>query len=363
MKISFSKPNADIFSNYNEPDLRMLFPILEEIKDKQYKTLPKKKLDNLDTLFDIITHVSLLHNQIFHIAYTDITKNQIAYILQLNRFNLEKSITDFFNSKQTIEIGNEIHSQQNNQSNKNTSLENSGKKEKEIIFTKLNKDNHLNIKQYVCVNSTMRCNSQINIKKLNDYSHNTSQHNTITSPSNMTPNKNDKTKQKAFKPMCPLSEKKAQCNHLLESNKKMPNKTIYSKTLGNFNNTKKKYQRKSLDLKIEPPKKKAKLYMNCNSYQSFEKKKDQIEYRDIAKPSNYTKYLLQKYRDVVETYGDELRHSLNTSMKRSKSTNKREKERDSSKSFEHSPEKLPDEKKRMNSSNCFIKINKMPPHN
>lgn len=364
MKICFRKQNANIYSNYNEPDLRILFPILEEIKEKQSKTLPKDKYDNLDTLFDIITHVSLLHNQIFHLTHTDLSKSQINHILQLNRFNLEKSINDFFNSSPTIDLGNNNHCSPTKKSNRTISPEQFVKKEKEIISTKLNKyndninGNDIDIKQYLCVNRTLRCNSQLNISK-KDKEVSNSRLNTITTTSNN--NKND-PKPSISSAKCPHSEKKAQCNPLTNSNKKMQSKVIYSQTLTymNMNRSRKKYQKKPLSLKIEAQNKKSKLYLNCKSYQSFDKKKDNSEYRDIAKPSNYTRYLLRKYKDVVETYDDELRHSLNTSMKRPKSTNKRD--GDTSKSFENSSAKIPDEKRRQNSSNCFIKITKMPPH-
>lgn len=324
----YSKNKNDSWSNSNDFHLRYLFQILNEIKHQQMKSLPKKTQFEIDQFFKIISTVSLLYNQICHLSKDDLIKQQFDYVFQLIKSNCEKSLNDYIASvhlsKNNMTICKEI-----NLSFKPNIIENiddsfadySPIKEKQIIMRKMKKIMALEKKQYQNVVLSLPSNSQKLFK---------------------TPVK--KNNKNHFNSVMNISNNSS-VNHQYHSNAMYFNTEINPKKKSNAiieENTKKQLEEKPMSMSIPmnylqtnindelatPIIKNNKIKNLFISDKSITQKSDIVRNKKTQKVSSYAKHLVNQFKNVIDSYGEEVKTSImnnNTiQLDRSLSLRKRE---------------------------------------
>lgn len=322
----------------NDQDLKILFPILEEIKEAQYKLYSKLEYSKVESLFNILANISLLHNQISYITKGSKDNQQYNRLTKLNRDNLEKSISYFFKTNLNLnESSDDTHDsltidhRNNSLRSLTTAINKPKQKKKEVMIPKLKNQMKLD-KKYLFVNRSTNSNSQMNFTS------------SIV-----------KKKRKLFKTVhsSPIKHMLSKPNY----DSKMDATIIKSNSITccNIGKNKERYKTHSMVLKTETKSlnsRQAKLYITYQSYPSFDKFcDDDPQCKELTKPSNYAKSLLKKYQNVVDIYGEELRNSVNTSQTRRPSSCMRNEETETT---------VPTPKIQLKlRNNSFIKITKM----
>lgn len=341
-----SKKRLNSKQTYNKDQHLKIFLIIEEIKKAQYKLCPKLGNSKVDSLFNILTNISLLHNQILQGPQNSSDHSQYSRIIQLNRANLEKSIGYFFKTNFNLNLNDssdDTHDSltldhKNNSTNSSISgVDQPKQKKREVLIAKIKNQMKKNKKAALVDNRPTPSNSQSNftssIEKKKRMIFRTVNHSPIRNIK--PPNLNYQSK-----PDLSMVKSNSITSYYIAKSKE------------------KRYKTHSMTLKTENKpisnSRQAKLYITYQSYPSFDQFcEDDPQCKEIAKPSNYAKSLLKKYKNVVEIYGKELKHSVNTSQTRRGSFCLKNEDKDYT-----IPTSTPTLEMKMK-SNSFMKITKM----
>lgn len=338
-----AKSKAEVLSSFREINLKIIFQILFDVKEQQLLMVPKTEQNRMNKLFDIMGNVSLLHNQIFHLSKEQSSTKQIYdHVLRLHRINVEKSIYDYINDKEEKKENKEKEKKFKKEatvsfstlvidSNQSSFAELTPLKEKDIIMTKLNKPIDSDKKKYLKVNRTLHCNSHRQFpsplkmnKKIVKNSNSDKKDNNIKNDININ---NIITNNRQSASLLPNTCEKKKKSKLLFEETKPPLKKAFSKSGSNFHcvTLEQKYQWMPLSLysQVKTPKKRKNNNLILTE-KSFEKNHNSHSKREIGKPSSYAKYLLRKYKDVIDSYGEEIRQSLNSSARLHRSSSKKD---------------------------------------
>lgn len=309
-----STADAPLFATENE--FHTLLSIHNEIKKGIYKMFPYIKEQIIETLFSILSSQALLYDQIIRksiLLQGSITKQtQITKLVQGNKILFEKKIQEHLNSFNTnyespsIETKNGPISSLTSQENKlvNQSQEDSILMEQESIFAKLKKKIKIaKTNQHIRTNSTGNPFNQLEAEELKKSSKNKQIQQT------------EKKDSRAYKPKELNSNKK----HIAFSKEKQiykyPNINLHLDKDNYRSNTQESFYAFKQEKKTELSRKNclterkfsdidlpdARFYP-LQSYQSFPNTKSRKLKRMSSKPTKFTKYLLKKYHDVVDSY-------------------------------------------------------------
>lgn len=310
----YKKATADIPLFATENEFHTLLAIHNEIKKGVYKMFPYIKEQIIETLFSILSSQALLYDQIIRksvLLQGSMTKQtQITKLVEGNKAQFEKKIQEHLNSFNTSCEYRLSDTKTGTQEGKltNQSKEDSIVMDQESIFAKLKKKIKLGKNnQHIRTNSAGITFNQFETEEIKK------------KPKTKHPPLTEKKESKLLKPRQSNANKK----HIVFSKEKQIYKykninlhldkdNYRSNTQDSFypyqQNRKAPFsqtkypcltERKNSDKDFLD--RDVKLYPLL-SYQSFPINKDHRLKRIGSKPTKYTKYLLKKYHDVVDSY-------------------------------------------------------------